>query len=192
MKRKGGNEVEIKFRIESAAEVRRRLRAKGFRRITAPTREINTLYDLPGHPLRARGQLLRLRQYGKQWVLTHKAPGRGGRHKSRVETETRVANGAEMDGILRALGFAPVFRYEKFREEWSDGQGHVVVDKTPVGVFGEIEGGPRWIDGSAKKLGIARGEYLTDTYAGLFAKWKRETGSPAQEMTFAAVEGRRK
>ena len=28
----------------------------------------------------------------------------------------------------------------KIRYEWSDGKGHVVVDETPIGNFGEIEG----------------------------------------------------
>jgi len=47
-----------------------------------------------------------------------------------------------MDLILRALGYAPSFRYEKFRAEWTDGKGQVVVDETPIGDFCEIEGSP--------------------------------------------------
>jgi adenylate cyclase class 2 len=92
-----------------------------------------------------------------------------------------------MDAILRALGFSPTFRYEKFRAEWSDGQGHVVLDQTPIGNFGEIEGPPRWIDRTARALGIRPEDYITDTYASLFFKWKQHTASPAQEMTFAAI-----
>ena len=76
---------------------------------------MNTLYDLPGQPLRHRGELLRLRRYGKEWLLTHKAKGKAGRHKMREETETKVNDGKKMDAILRALGFEPSFRYEKFR-----------------------------------------------------------------------------
>jgi adenylate cyclase class 2 len=95
-----------------------------------------------------------------------------------------------MDQILRALGFAPTFRYEKFRAEWSDGKGHVVVDKTPIGDFGEIEGTPRWIDRTAKALGISREDYITQTYAPMFFEWKRRTGSPADEMTFRAVRSK--
>ena len=51
---------------------------------------MNTLYDLPGQTLRKRGELLRLRKYGEQWVLTHKSKGKAGRHKTRVELETKV------------------------------------------------------------------------------------------------------
>jgi len=180
-------EIEIKFRVKDARAVTRRLRAAKFRQITPRTHEINTLYDLPGQPLRKRGDLLRLRKYGDEWVLTHKSKGVAGRHKSRVELETTVDDGPKMDAILRALGFAPTFRYEKFRAEWSDGKGHVVVDHTPIGDFGEIEGPARWIDRTAKALGIPRSDYLTDTYAGLFLAWKRRTRSTATEMTFPAA-----
>jgi len=89
-----------------------------------------------------------------------------------------------MHAILRALGYEPTFRYEKFRAEWSDGRGQVVVDETPIGNFGEIEGAPRWIDQTAKKLGIRPEHYITETYAGLFFAWKRRTRSTAKEMMF--------
>ena len=181
------NEIEIKFRIENLRDLNRRLRAAGFRRITPRTHEMNALYDLPGQPLRKRGELLRLRQYGKEWVLTHKSKGVAGRHKRRVELETKVSDGEMMDAILRSLGYQPTFRYEKFRAEWTDGRGHVVVDETPIGNFGEIEGPPRWIDQTAKKLGIRPEHYITDTYAGLFFNWKRRTRSAAKEMTFGEV-----
>jgi adenylate cyclase, class 2 len=180
-------EIEIKFRVDDVRALARRLRSAKFRLVTARTHEMNTLYDLPGTPLRKRGDLLRLREYGKDWVLTHKAKGTLGRHKTRVEIETAVANGEKMDGILCALGFRPTFRYEKFRAEWGDGVGHVVVDETPIGNFGEIEGPPRWIDRTAKALGILPEHYITDTYAGLFFAWKRRMRSRAGEMTFRAV-----
>jgi adenylate cyclase class 2 len=105
----------------------------------------------------------------------------------REETETKISDGNKMDAILRALGFAPSFRYEKFRAEWSDGKGHLVIDETPIGNFGEIEGPPRWIDATARRLGIQRSDYITLNYAGLFQQWKQRTGSPATEMTFKAV-----
>src|SRR5271155_1966812 len=181
------NEIEIKFRVDDARALNRRLRKSGFRMITRPTHEMNTLYDLPGQPLRKRGELLRLRKYGPEWVLTHKTKGKAGRHKTRVETETKVADGAKMEAILRALGFAPTFRYEKFRAEWSDGKGHVVVDETPIGNLGEIEGPSRWIDRTARVLQVRPSDYITATYSDLFFQWKKQTGSPADEMTFSTV-----
>jgi adenylate cyclase class 2 len=183
----GNKEIEIKFRVENLQALSRRLRAEGFRLRTARTREMNTLYDLPGQKLRRKGQLLRLRQYGAQWVLTHKSKGAAGRHKTRTELETSVADGKKLDAILQALGYSPAFRYEKFRAEWEDAKGHVVIDETPIGDFGEIEGPPRWIDATAKRLGISPDQYVTQTYTELFFAWKRKTRSPAKEMTFRAV-----
>src|ERR1700730_16268622 len=138
-------EIEVKFRVADLRELARKLRTAGFRLVTPRTHEMNTLYDLPGEVLRKRKELLRLRKYGAAWTLTHKSSGKKGRHSSRVELETGVADGKKMDAILRRLGYAPSFRYEKFRAEWSDRKGQVVVDETPIGIFCEIEGPPRWI-----------------------------------------------
>src|ERR1700757_1699703 len=125
------NEIEIKFLIENLTALNRALKQSGFKQLTRSTHEMNNLYDLPGQKLRKKGELLRLRKYGEHWVLTHKAKGKSGRHKSRVELETDVENGKQMDMILRGLGFAPTFIYEKYRAEWSDDTGHVVLDQTP-------------------------------------------------------------
>ena len=185
------DEVEIKFRIADLQQLEQVLQRAGFQLKTARTHEMNTLYDLRGQPLRRKGELLRLRQYGSEWVLTHKAKGKAGRHKSRAETEVRVSDGEQMDAILRNLGFQPSFRYEKFRAEWSDGHGHVVLDETPIGTLGEIEGAAHWIDRTAKALDITPQQYITASYADLFDDWKKSTKSPAREMTFAALSKRR-
>ena len=182
------SEVEIKFRIADLQSLQNSLQQLGFSEITPRTHEMNVLFDLPGKPLRARGELLRLRKYGEQWVLTHKAKSKQvGPHKNRIETETRVQDGGEMEAILRALQFEPSFKYEKFRAEWKRDNSHVVIDETPIGNFGEIEGPPEWIDSVAKQLGIHSADYITETYAGLFFAWKKRTGSAADEMTYAAI-----
>ncbi len=180
-------EVEIKFLVADAKALARRLRASGFRLVTRRTHEMNVLYDRPGQPLRRRGEILRLRKYGSRWTFTHKSKGTTQRHKSRQELETAVADGANLDRILRTLGFSPSFRYEKFRSEWTDGHGHVVIDETPIGIVAEIEGRPRWIDRTAKLLDVPRTSYITLSYGAMFDEWKRGTGSSAEEMTFAAV-----
>jgi adenylate cyclase, class 2 len=184
-------EIEIKFRVADLRALNRKLRAAGFRLVTPRTHELNTLYDLPGEILRQRKQLLRIRKYGRTWTLTHKSGTTRGRHSSRIELETGVADGKKLDLILRALGYAPTFRYEKFRAEWSDRRGNVVVDETPIGNFGEIEGPSRWIDRTAHLLQIQQSDYITDTYTELFFQWKKRTSSPANEMTFKAIRAKR-
>ena len=180
----GAKEVEIKFRIEDRPALEKALKRAGFRVLTPRTYEDNQLYDFPGGVLRGRGELLRLRRYGDQWKLTHKNRGSEGRHKSRQETETAVEDGEAVAAIFGRLGLAPSFRYEKHRIEYGDGTGHVVLDETPLGDFGEIEGPPRWIDRTARALGVQRDQYITASYAQMFFDWKQRTGSPAEQMTF--------
>ena len=121
-------------------------------------------------------------------MLTHKAKSKAGRHKVRVELETRVENGQQMDAILRALGFAPTFRYEKYRAEWSDGNGHVVLDETPIGEF-RRDRRTAALDRphGAHARGVSRRDYITQTYAPCSFAWKRRTRSKATEMTFRAI-----
>jgi len=185
------NEVEIKFSVANLKELSRKLRAAKFRLVTPRTHELNRLYDFPDELLRQRGELLRIRKYGPKWTVTHKSKGKVGRHKSRRETETAVEDGAKLAAIFSALGLQPFFAYEKFRAEWSDGAGHVVVDETPIGNFGEIEGPPRWIEKTARALGITPEKYITANYASLFQQWKMQTGSNAQNMTFQEVGRKR-
>jgi adenylate cyclase, class 2 len=181
-------EVEIKFLITDMRELEQTLRHLGFGCKTASTHEINTLYDLPGQKLRRKDELLRLRAYGGKWKLTHKTRGVAGRHKSRGELETQVADGQVMDAILRALGYVPSLVYEKFRSEWCDGEGTVVLDCTPIGDFAEIEGRPRWIDSTARAIGVMASDYITKSYAELFFEWKRKTKCAAANMTFRECE----
>jgi adenylate cyclase class 2 len=184
-------EVEIKFRIDDIDALTASLKAAGFRLITPRTHEMNTLYDQPGGKLRRREALLRLREYGQRWTLTYKdrSGPQSGRHKSRREIETQVENGEAMGRIIEVIGFSPSFRYEKFRSEWGDTHGHVVIDETPIGNFGEIEGQAKWIDATAKRLNISVKSYLKESYTELFAAWKRKTSSKAKEMTFKEIKG---
>ena len=177
-------EIEIKFLVPDLRALEKKLRDLGFHCETPSTHEVNTLYDLPGQKLRRKGELLRLRDYGGKWKLTHKAKVLGGRYKSRGELEIGVSDGHTMDAILHALGFSPSFVYEKFRSEWSDDVGQVVLDHTPIGNVAEIEGKSRWIDRTARARGVDSKDYITKSYAELFFDWKRRTKNKAMNMTF--------
>lgn len=178
-------EVEIKVRVDDLDELSRKLIAAGFRQVTQRTHEMNTLYDFSDGQLRARGEILRIRKYGSKWTLTHKTKGNAGKHKSRVETETELADGEAMAHVFEAIGLSRSFRYEKYRAEWSDGEGHVVIDETPIGNIAELEGSAEWIDRTAEMLAIGESEYITASYAQMFNEWRARTGSTAREMTWA-------
>jgi adenylate cyclase, class 2 len=186
------DEVEIKFRVADPAALLERARRASFSEVTPPTHEFNTLYDTPDRKLRQRGQLLRLRHYSGRWVMTHKSrPVENSlteRHKRRIELESEVSDGVILAEVFAALGYVPVFSYEKYRAEWTDGAGHLVLDETPLGTLAELEGDPDWIDRTAAQLGVAPEEYMTASYGVLFLEWKAATGDPAQNMTFAEMK----
>jgi adenylate cyclase class 2 len=184
-------ETEIKFRVDSVDKLEARLRAAGFEQQTPRTFESNVLYDTPDRGMRARTEILRIRNYAGKWTVTHKrlpdvGPGEDA-HKHRVETETEVADGRVLAEVFMSIGLVPAFRYEKWRSEWSDGEGHCVIDETPIGDYAELEGEPAWIDRTAARIGVERSAYLTLSYGRLFEQWRAEHHSEASDLTFDAV-----
>ena len=187
-------ETEVKFRVADAGQIELQLAAAGFHLDTPRSFESNTLYDTSTRELRSKHELVRIRNYAGSWLLTHKRIPDSGvgedRHKHRVETETTLSDGDALAQVFVSVGLAPVFRYEKWRTEWSDAQGHCVIDETPLGVFAELEGPSDWIDRMTVTLGVALEEQLTLSYGRLFELWKAETGSSANDLTFAALATR--
>jgi len=182
------DEVEVKVVVHDLPKLEEKLRKAGFRLKTPRAHEVNTLYDFEDRRLQKTSQLLRIRRYGAEWKLTHKSKGGDGAHKTRQETETKVADGEQLQGIFKAIGLKPGFVYEKYRAEWTDGNGDVVLDETPIGNLAEIEGEPAWIDKTAETLGVDKKHYITTNYMDLFREWKERTGSKAANMTFADCE----
>jgi adenylate cyclase class 2 len=184
-------ETEIKIRVLDREAFEGQLPALGFACVTPRTLERNTLYDTPERKLRSERQILRIRQYGNKWVLTHKSVPSGltkeGRHKSRVETETAIEDGPVLGKVFEALGFFPVFVYEKWRTEWADAEGHCLLDETPLGVYAELEGPSEWIDATARNLGVLESNYITLSYGRIFESWKAAANSSANNFTFAEI-----
>jgi len=187
-----GAEIELKFPVADLWALRSKIAGLGFHLRTERTLEHNTLYDTPERSLRARGQIMRLRTYGSRCTLTHKRQPPhneiGSRYKMRIETESGIEDCDALAEIFAQLGYAPVFHYEKFRTEWDSQEtdGHLVVDETPIGIWAELEGDPAWIDSVMERLGV--GDSTTASYGRLFLEWKEQTGSPAENMTFAETQ----
>jgi adenylate cyclase class 2 len=185
--RRGVNENEIKLALPDAATARRLLRRAGFRVAKARVFEANTVLDTPARDIINAGRLLRLRQVRAQGILTHKGPAQGGhRHKSREEIETRLDDPASAQRIFECLGYRPVFRYEKFRTEFHRGAepGVAQIDETPIGVFLELEGPPRWVDRTAHTLGFATSDYILKSYGRLYIEFCEARGIPPRNMVF--------
>ncbi len=119
-------------------------------------------------------------------MITYKGPTRPGPHKSREEIEFDVSDAAALTKVLDRLGYTPSFRYEKYRTKFAaPGEpGIVSIDETPIGVYLELEGPPEWIDASAARLGFSASEYLTSSYAFLYAEYRRSSPGAPCDMTF--------
>lgn len=174
------HETEIKLRAkEPVAEVRSRLRRAGFSEHRPRAFEANLLLDTSDAQLRGRREVLRLREFDGEAIITYKGPSEPGtRHKSREEIETRVSDGPAVLALFDRLGFRPTYRYEKYRTEYGrEGEpGVVTLDETPIGVFLEIEGEGEWIDTVAGQLGFGDVDYITDSYATLYRRHCEEHG----------------
>jgi len=184
-------ETEIKLRVDDVDGFSARLHNAGFHLVTPRAFESNVLYDTPERQLRARTEILRIRHYDGRCLLTHKRVPDSGvgedRHKHRIETETQIEDGEALASVFLSIGLVPVFRYEKWRSEWSDEQGLCVIDQTPIGDFAELEGDSEWIDSAAARLGIPAESYLTLSYGRLFDLWRAKHNSTAHDLTFGAV-----
>ena len=181
-------ETEIKFRVDDLDGLTQRLEAAGFTLQTQRAFESNVLYDTPDRQMRARTEILRIRCYAGRWTVTHKrlpdvGPGED-THKHRIETEAQVDDGPALEEIFLSLGLVAAFRYEKWRTEWTDGEGHCVVDETPIGTFLELEGAPSAINRAAKLLGYTRADYITKTYGALYMAGWRLPGHKPADMLF--------
>lgn len=182
----GNRENEIKLRIASPEKGRRLLRTAGFRLVRRRTFEDNFVFDTPDQALRRRDCLVRVRVARGQAILTYKGPGEAGRHKSREEVETTVGDAVSMRAILDRLGYRPVFRYQKYRTEYSRGEPGAVatLDETPIGCFLELEGPPAWVDSAAAALGFSAAGYITASYGRLYLEYCRDRGLPPGDMVF--------
>jgi adenylate cyclase class 2 len=183
----GGREIEIKLAVADAAAARAILRSVGFHVSRRKVFESNTVFDTPRRSLRAAGALLRVRSAGRRATLTYKGPAdAASRHKSREELEVDLPDAGAMAAIVERLGFAPVFRYEKYRTEYRQarGGGIAMLDETPIGVYLELEGSADWIDRTAGQLGFAESEYVLASYAMLYVDWSRRHGVQPAHMVF--------
>jgi adenylate cyclase class 2 len=143
-------ENEIKLAFPSASAAFCALEQAGAECTHPRSFEDNVLYDRPDRTIERSGQILRLRVYGSSALLTLKGPPMPGRHKLRPEHEPEVADSAAMRTILETLGYAPVYRYQKYRTVFRLGALTAVVDETPLGAFVELEGEPDDVDGRSR------------------------------------------
>ncbi len=179
-------EREIKLPFESAEAARAAVLATGATPLKGRRLQEDCLLDTTDDDLRRRRSALRVRQDGGRCILTFKGPVQPGEVKVREELETMAGDGTLLTRILGELGYHVWFRYEKYREEFTLDDCIIAIDETPVGVFVEIEGGDRGIAAAAQLLGRGPGDYVLDSYRGLFVRHCQQLGISVTDMLFDA------
>lgn len=177
-------ELEAKFAVDSLGDIRSRLKSLDAALRKQCRFERNAVFDTPERDLKARGELLRLRQTDDKVVLTWKRPAghlAPAGVKAMEEVETLVGDFEAMREVLRGLGYEEALWYEKFREQWNLGQTVVCLDVLPFGEYVEIEGDPPHIAKAADCLGLDMGQAKALTYHDLFREHLSLLGLPPQD-----------
>ncbi|MDQ6802404.1 MAG: class IV adenylate cyclase [Acidobacteriota bacterium] len=178
-------EIEVKFPLTDRGALMRRLQEIGAHRLYPETFEDNIVLDRRGE-LRTKGALLRVRKFGKYAIATYKGPmSMEGGIKKREEVQTGVESFELAIELLDALGFKPVFRYQKFREVWRVKEVEIVLDRTPIGEYFEIEGAIDVIRSVASDLGMNMDQAIRQTYADLYRQARRTRSDLPENMVFA-------
>lgn len=186
------HEHEIKLAVEDLEPLRARLREIGAQCIRSEELETNTIFDWQdavSTTLRASGRLLRLRQDGRGTRLTFKGRARfEAGVKVREERELSIEDAATAQALLEGIGLEPVQRYQKYRETWHLERTEVVLDRTPLGCFVEIElrAGGSVLD-AARALGLGPERAETRSYLELWAEHRRRRPEAPRDMVFPRV-----
>ena len=177
-------EIEVKFKLDDRAALQRKLHDLGGERLYAETFEDNMVLDRRGE-LRTKGALLRVRKFGKYALVTYKgAMAFEGGIKSREEVQTGVESFELAIQLFDSLGYKPVFRYQKYREVWHVRDTEVVLDRTPIGDYFEIEGPPDTIRAIVSDVGMNMDHALRHSYADLYKQARRTRSDLPEHMVF--------
>jgi adenylate cyclase class 2 len=164
-------------------EKKYRLDAKQFAKLPERLKKLGAVFEDEvfeenylhrGGVLDNRDAVLRLRKTGDKTTLTYKESLPSVRDvKHKTEFETVVSDVNEMEEIIRTLGYRLSIVYEKRRRTWHLGKVEIVLDELPFGLYMEIEGTPRSIANTEKKLGIKKQALELRGYPRLTIKYGR-------------------
>ncbi|HEX9735256.1 MAG TPA: class IV adenylate cyclase [Thermoanaerobaculia bacterium] len=175
-------ERELKYSAVDLDELRVRLERLEAEKQGTSALEDNWIFDRDGE-LAATGSILRLRIDRRGSRLTFKGPAAfEGSVKVRLEHEAAVGDSNTMRRILEALGYEPVHRYQKYREEWRLGSLTIALDHTPIGDFAEIEG--EGCETVARRLNLDSARLERRNYLRLYADHQKEHPDAPPDMVF--------
>ncbi len=183
-------ETEVKFFVRDLKRIEAGLLERKARLIQARVFERNLRFDLPDSGLRAKGEVLRLRQDTESRLTFKGASQIVEGIITRPELEFTVGDFESARKFLEALDYRQVAVYEKYRSVYELGACHIMLDEMPHGDFAEIEGPrPADIRSAAETLGLDMAAAVKDSYLGLYEKLARLLELPEGQLTFEIARG---
>jgi len=195
-----GQEIEAKFYVNNLDAIKTRLQKLEARLIQPRVLETNIRFDLPDGGLRSEGRVLRLRQDSEARLTYKSASNNDQGVLSRTEIELTIEDFGRAKQLLEALGYQPIFIYEKFRTTYciqtsegfktSEVSVLVMLDELPYGNFVEIEGGS--VEAFRKisdLLGLTWDATIAKSYHALFEHLQAEMNLPFRELLFENFTG---
>ena len=183
-------ETEVKFFVRDLKRIDAGLLARKARLIQARVFERNLRFDLPDGGLRAKGEVLRLRQDTESRLTFKGASQIAEGIITRPELEFTVGDFESARKFLEALDYRQVAVYEKYRTVYELGDCHIMLDEMPYGDFAEIEGTiAADIRSAAETLGLDMAAAVKDSYLGLYEKLARLLELPEGQLTFEIARG---
>jgi adenylate cyclase, class 2 len=195
-------EIEAKFYVRDLERIRANLEGLEARLIQTRVLETNIRFDLPDARLSSEKSVLRLRR-DTDARLTYKSASTNNQGVlDRTEIEFMVEDFEKAKRFLEALGYQPIFYYEKYRTTYTlpeisegpadmSGPIHVMLDELPYGNFVEIEGNSvESIQEVASQLNLNWDAVIGTSYSALFRRLS-ETHSDLDPryLTFAELSG---
>jgi len=194
-------EIEAKFYVRDLKKITTRLHELKEQLIQPRVLETNIRFDLPDASLSSDRRVLRLRR-DSEARLTYKDPSQNEQGVlSRTEIEFTVSDFEKAKQFLEALGYQPIFYYEKYRTTYviqpsegskpSGGSLHIMLDELPYGNFVEIEGDSlESIREVASQLSLKWDTAIATSYHALFKRLcATHSDLDPTHLTFAALNG---
>jgi adenylate cyclase class 2 len=180
-------EIEAKLKVDSLADVERRLAACG----AAFIREIvqtDFYFDTADLTLTRADQCLRLRSERigerERLILAYKGAKEPDDYKKRREIELEINDGEAAELLLRELGYEKVLAFDKRRRACDLLGCEVALDELPLlGPFVEIEGPDSGTIARVQEmLGLAAVPHVRESYATLIARELGRQGRGRREV----------
>ncbi len=180
-------EIEAKLKVDSLADVERRLAACGasFVRETVQT---DSYFDTADRNLTRADQCLRLRSEKnderERLILAYKGAKEPDDYKKRREIELEVSDAEAAESLLKELGYHKALAFDKRRRAWDLLGCEVALDELPLlGTFVEIEGpDSATIARVQDMLGLSEVPHVVDSYASVIARELGRQGRGRREV----------